>query len=364
MTNERIRKWSSHQRKRFKEGNIESWKIKLLNSRGFIFESPYRNYITFKDARKFVWSLKLKTAREYYIYLKNNKPNNIPYHPNRIYKNCGWISFNDWLGIRPGFKRCNYISFQKAKEYVRCLNLKSRKEWIEWYKKNKPNNIPLYPNQVYKKLGWRNMYDFLGKRERIRNFKSYNKCKQFIHRLKLKNKLAWDNYLKRYKLPNDIPRNPYGYYSKTKEWLSWGDYLGTFVISTKKLNFLPFNDAREFVRNLNLKNTTEWKIWSKTKRPKNIPGIPKKSYKDEYISIGNWLGTHNISNKLKEFLSYDDAKKFTHSLGLESVYQWEKYKKNRPSNIPSNPKISYKNKGWVSWPDFLGKNVYEFNRIS
>ena len=42
--------------------------------------------------------------------------------------------------------------FDKALEYVRSLNLKSQKDWTEFAKtEKKPNDIPSYPRQIYKK---------------------------------------------------------------------------------------------------------------------------------------------------------------------------------------------------------------------
>ena len=53
----------------------------------------------FKEARKFVRSLQLKNMREWRQYRKSNKkPDDIPSHPEKIYKNNGWKDWVDWLG--------------------------------------------------------------------------------------------------------------------------------------------------------------------------------------------------------------------------------------------------------------------------
>ena len=58
------------------------------------------------------------------------------------------------------------------------------------------------------------------------------------------------------------------------------------------INFLPFEEAREFARNLNLNGQAAWKKWSKSgKRPDDIPSHPDDVYKDSgWISWANWLG--------------------------------------------------------------------------
>lgn len=51
--------------------------------------------------------------------------------------------------------------------------------------------------------------------------------------------------------------------------------------SAGKSQFLPFAEAREYVRKLGLKNSYEWLHWSKHERPRNlIPSTPYKVYKD------------------------------------------------------------------------------------
>ncbi|NMJ86928.1 MAG: hypothetical protein EX285_03695 [Thaumarchaeota archaeon] len=53
----------------------------------------------FKEARKIVCSLQLKNMREWRQYRKSNKkPDDIPSHPEKIYKNNGWKGWADWLG--------------------------------------------------------------------------------------------------------------------------------------------------------------------------------------------------------------------------------------------------------------------------
>jgi hypothetical protein len=59
-----------------------------------------------------------------------------------------------------------------------------------------------------------------------------------------------------------------------------------------------FEAAREYVRLLGIRNLKEWHAYSKSgKRPNDIPANPNKIYKDEWISLGDWLGTGSIANK-------------------------------------------------------------------
>jgi integrase-like protein len=57
----------------------------------------------------------------------------------------------------------------------------------------------------------------------------------------------------------------------------------------------------------------------------------------------------------KKFRTFEEAKEFSHKLGLKSQTEWRKYCKSgkRPANIPSNPISSY-GKKWKGWGDWLG----------
>jgi hypothetical protein len=61
--------------------------------------------------------------------------------------------------------------------------------------------------------------------------------------------------------------------------------------------FRPFEKARQFARGLGLKNKTEWgqycygELHEKTALPEDIPKYPSESYRDSgWVSWDNWLG--------------------------------------------------------------------------
>jgi hypothetical protein len=63
-----------------------------------------RVFVKFEEARKFVRTLGLKSAKEWRLYSNGNmsgakcRPRDIPANPVRTYLNQGWISWGDWLG--------------------------------------------------------------------------------------------------------------------------------------------------------------------------------------------------------------------------------------------------------------------------
>ena len=76
-------------------------------------------------------------------------------------------------------------------------------------------------------------------------------------------------------------------------------------------------------------------------------------YTGDWKGMPDWLGTS--SQKFKPFKA---ARKYARSLNLKSSSEWNKFTKNPkfPKDIPRAPSHSYKDKGWINWSDWLGKN--------
>ena len=55
-----------------------------------------------------------------------------------------------------------YISYNEAKAKIASLNLKTRKEYIDYVHSNNINYLPPYAEVIYSKKGWTGFADFLG----------------------------------------------------------------------------------------------------------------------------------------------------------------------------------------------------------
>ena len=341
----------------------------------------------FEEARDFIRSLGLKSQNEWFSYSKGalnkkgERPGDIPSCPNLVYKDSGWISFGDWTGsgfIAPQYS--TYLPFAEAREIVRRLGLKNQKEWIMYTRGEisglppKPKKIPSTPERAYKGEGWIGVGDWIGAktlsgRQLSAQFTSFEKAKEFALSLKLKSEKEWRSYCRGLRpdlplRPPHVPAVPPQTY-KT-EWQGWGDWLGTSNIKPGSQTYLPFLRARKFARQLKLRNTDEWNSYAQgishpdNPRPPEIPYSPGIVYKNSgWAGMGDWLGTGTIDNRKKSFLTFDEARKYVHKLGLKSETEWRKFcagklNSKRPSNIPSSPSQNYADSGWVDWKDFLG----------
>lgn len=315
----------------------------------------------FEEARYFVRNLKLKNITEWRLYVEGKithlqpLPDDIPKAPWTCYENKGWISLGDFLGTGVTATRLReYRPFIEAREYIHSLKLKTSAEWKQLLKNNIiPKDIPAHPDRTYESKGWVSWKDFLG--IDIRDFRSFEEARNFTRTLNLKNQADWYRYAKTDIRPKNIPVYPSEVYSN-KGWISWGDWLGTGRIASQNCIYRSFEETREFVRALGLKNNKEWRAWSKSEeKPQDIPAAPDRIYYNKgWISWGDFLGTQNIGSTIRKFREFNEVKTFARQYGFKSRKEWEKWLNGaeRPNDIPSNPSKAYANE-WKGWGDFL-----------
>ena len=137
----------------------------------------------------------------------------------RTYKE-KWKGWGDWLGTGSiATRNRENWSFEKAKEYVRSLGLKSQHEWAKFCKSGrKPNGIPSTPNVTYKKY-WKGYGDWLGTGYVAtfnREYLTFPEAREYVHSLGFKSREEWMNYCRSGKRPPDIPSTPNQVYES--EW--------------------------------------------------------------------------------------------------------------------------------------------------
>jgi len=258
-------------------------------------------------------------------------------------------------------KKMKYRPYAEARAFVHALGLKSYKEWGKYSKSGKrPLDIPSNPRDAYKNSGWIDNYDWLGT---IKNhlkpseYRSYEDAKKFLHPMNFKNVEEWTQFCKSGNKPKDIPNSPRKIYDKNG-WISWGDFLGTGRIASQNMVFKTYEEAKEYIKQFNVKSKSEWSAFSKSdKKPADIPGSPDSTYKrtGEWISWGDFLSTGTIAPQNRVYKTYEEAVAFLKPFRLKNYDEWAEFSKSgkKPMDIPTNPELIYKNKGWVSYAHFL-----------
>ncbi|MDD4950713.1 hypothetical protein [Sulfuricurvum sp.] len=267
----------------------------------------------------------------------------------------------------------DHLPFEEAREFVRNVGLQNAREWKLWSKgelpgkEKRPDFIPSNPDVVYKRRGWLGWIDWI-KQQRTPEYLPFNEAREFIRTQNLSDVKAWVQYyqgkLPGRRKPENIPWNPHEIY-KT-EWISLRDWLGR--------TWRDFKKAREFVRNLGLGGTVEWRAYCQgvlegyESKPSDIPTDPARVYEnDGFVDMGDWLGTGrkrktNYGTADDTWLTYEEAKSFVHTLGLSGYDEWREYVDQKfvnlpikPDDIPRSPQFVYKNDGWINWSDWVGE---------
>jgi hypothetical protein len=251
--------------------------------------------------------------------------------------------------------------FEEARKFARSLKLSSSVKWYEFCKSpDFPSDIPKRPERTFENEGWRGYSDWLGTThgKYLRKGKgrlSFEEAREYVHSLKLKGLKDWWIYCKSGKRPANIPASPHESYKD--EWKGYGDWTGTGRVRHTK--FLPFEEAREYARSLNLDSVTSWNNFTESKkRPSNIPANPETTYKKDWQGWGDFLGTGKMIRKRQkkelQYLPYEKARQYVRTLNIKGQKEWIKYVKTdkRPANIPSAPYNYYDE--WKGYADWLG----------
>ncbi len=188
------------------------------------------------------------------------------------------------------------------------------------------------------------------------NYLPFEEARDYVREQKLETTRAWKQWSNgtlygKERRPDFIPSNPDVVY-RNDGWNGWTDWI------KEPIEFLPFEEAREFVRSLGLESQSQWQKYYQGKfngleKPDNIPWNPKKVYEDQWKGIKDWIGT--------EWREFEEARDYVRSLGLNGQVEWRLYCKGeldgyepKPADIPTDPKRVYDDTEWIDIADWLG----------
>jgi len=331
-----------------------------------------RNWLPYNEARAIVKKYEFKSRGQFYKNYDKLKfrEQRIPKAVEPFYKNTGWDGWRNFLGhniLSMQEVSHNALPLDKLKELVRKQGIKSLSQYKEWAKNCKIKGVVLNPHQTYKrKKQWTTYSDFFGysfKNIKIgeEGFDSYEIVKKKAQTLGIKSKREWEKARGENKIPRGIPKNPPSVY---KDWVSWGDWLGTNSIKRQKgispdgTKFWSYKKSSNYLKKMKVQTKKQFnKLYKDGKIPLQIPRWPDGVYK-EWKGYPAYFGTTRVSRKKGfKFASYKEAKDWARKSGIKGLRGWKKAYTSRkiPWKFPAHPYDTYK-KDWISWNEFLGTN--------
>ena len=329
------------------------------------------DFKSYEDAKIYLRQYAFTSFADYRKCHKNNSHINIPANPEQYYKKHGtWVSMSDYLS-NGNVKNKTYCSYEDAKKVVSKIGLKNVVEYIQWWRSNRPQNIPRKPEKVYSTV-WTCWGDFLGCETVIgnaKNYVSYIEANTRVQEMGFKTATEFKEWIKKERIV-DIPLTPNAFYKN--EWISWPTFLGNSnVHKWDKNNLLPFEELKNIVRFNHITSVKEYNEWYKHNKIQGVPYQPQKQYQDEWVSWGDFLGIDYTTQSEREFYSYDECCRIIQELNISKKDDFFEFlKTNQDKKIPGNPVSKYQDE-WVSWGDFLGTNrianqnirEYKFNLL-
>ncbi len=251
---------------------------------------------SFEKSRRYARALGLRTKRDWETWASSNeRPATMPRYPHRAYADQGWQGWLDFLhGLTETPSR--YRAFADARLFARTLRLRTKRDWGMWVRaSDTPTDLPHAPQQVYANEGWISWPDFLheGATPPSRHA-PFVEARAYAHGLGLRSRRAWNEWCVSRKRPTDIPADPSHVYMG-EGWRGWADWLdaGTAQVATPPRRlFVPFVEARAYAHGLGLRSRRAWTTWAASGScPPTIPRDPAQVYRaDGWTHWPDFLG--------------------------------------------------------------------------
>lgn len=309
----------------------------------FSLERNPAGMVTFEVAREYARKLRLNSSSDWKEKTKQiDFPSNIPFDPYSSYKNSGWKNWNDFLDTGQNGRHPLHLdaSLEEMSKAAKQLGINSATDWVKYSKsRDFPNHFPKNPASRKEWVSWK---IFLGtpKDKTLAEVMAYAQSKGF------KTRSEWFQHARSGDFPSDMPKAPNNKFAH-QGWPGWNLFLGHSGAAS-------YRESRKYARSLGLKSSLQWRDYVTGRElPQGIPKKPSEYYRTEgWVSWSDFLGYKTV-----DLLPYDEARNYVLTLKLNSDKEWYQHFKTAqlPSGIPRNAQQVYKNKGWVSWPHFLGK---------
>lgn len=292
----------------------------------------------FAKTRRYIHGLNLDSVDQFDQYLAHRRaghpllPPQIPDKPNDVYGDqfLGWIDFLG-LNLRP------ILPYEDAMMLVARMGFTTLSQWKLYFTGQLPDAMPFptgltaYPEQDYpsKFTGYNDWF------RRFRTpFRGFRDAKEFVQALPISTPEQWWSYVSGRlghlpTLPEDIPIMPSLVYARY--WQGFDSFL------VPKVDYWPYDRAREFVRSLKLRGVGEWRDYVQgefehlPQKPPQIPDYPENIY-SEFYSYLDWL--HEDGQKWRP---YELASYYVSQFNFENIDEFKAWRRGDRPDLPVPP---------------------------
>lgn len=331
-------------------------------------------FLSYSEAKNVAISLKLNEKRDWTKYIENKKPIGLPSNPNIFYKNNGWENWYTFLG-KPMDARRYYVNDKFFKTWSSDMAYILGLWWSDGHIYENIFSISLQKSDKYL---LENIVKVMESNYPVRQYENYAVFS--IRSEEIVSDIKSLGGMERKSMVIDFPIIPSNYLAPFIRGLWDGDgcvsvnhrerkYSSSIVSGSEKLISRLRDILKLHIENCGgclrkIKNSNCYELaFSKndTIKLRNFMyGDNSKLMlyrkQEKFISIGDITFLQR-----KDMMGFSEAKSIAIVLAkrynLKNSNSWKLFCKSglRPKRMPSTPPRSYKNKGWISWYDFLGK---------
>jgi hypothetical protein len=189
-----------------------------------------------------------------------------------------------------------------------------------------------------------------------RDWPPFDQAKDFVHGLKLKNCKDWGLYCRSRKRPLNITSRPSVIYAKEwKGWGDWlGTGRPQLHIGKRRSSAQLLDDLRTLGQTLG-RRPRAWDLKNKSMVGLSAYSHHFGSWNKALELAG--IKSELAGFKRQDYMPFDEARSFVRELKVKSKGEWGKYCEsgNKPLNIPKRPDcVKAYSKYWISWEDWFG----------
>jgi len=304
----------------------------LLNGAKCVGSNLIEGYWNYQQSSYYIQNLPdgPKSYNDWIEYSKTEeRPHYIPSNPQRRFKDKwkeygGWGSFLGTGRTSDNFKQ--YPSFEEARDELRLLNFKSKKDYHEMWDKGLLKKYPKSLHNTYQDK-FTTYSDFLGFKSfqperrnfgnyKLRKFGNYEEHQMFAVQNNIQSRTDWVSFFKEALPIESIDQNPQRRFKDVwKDRGGWPGFLKTKLLKNRyKGGFISFKDCKELIYKNGIKTQLDYfQFYEKTytefaKKNTRIPMDPTSGYKKSWVSWREFLGTIGdgkstwLKNDIKYFI--------------------------------------------------------------